>query len=116
MSEPTTNELGNSITPAPSDNTTLTAVLGELAAAGYAAQFDAEPGGTVRCVDCDATVPASDLVVEHGRRLEGASDPSDMLWVVAARCVACDARGTLVLTYGPEASATDADVVTALDV
>jgi hypothetical protein len=36
--------------------------------------------------------------------LEGASDPDDMMTVIAARCPHCGVAGTLVLGYGPNAS------------
>jgi hypothetical protein len=47
-------------------------------------------------------------------RVEGASDPDDMAAVVAVTCPRCSARATLVVKYGPEASAADADVLLAL--
>jgi hypothetical protein len=39
--------------------------------------------------------------------LEGASDPDDELAIAAIRCPQCQASGTLVLNYGPSASAAD---------
>ncbi|MCU1393189.1 MAG: hypothetical protein JWM34_1617 [Ilumatobacteraceae bacterium] len=48
------------------------------------------------------------------RRLEGASDPSDAMAVVALTCPACNSRGTAVLAYGPAASKEDSDVLVAL--
>jgi hypothetical protein len=44
------------------------------------------------------------------RRLVGASDPDDMLSVIAVSCPRCQARGTLVLGFGPNASGTEAAV------
>ena len=41
------------------------------------------------------------------RRLEGASDPDDMLAVVAVECANCGLRGSLVLNYGPTATEDD---------
>jgi hypothetical protein len=58
--------------------------------------------------------PASAIVVHELRRLEGASDPADMLAVAAIACPACGTRGTLVLTYGPEATAGDDAVLSHL--
>ncbi len=49
------------------------------------------------------------------RRTEGASDPADMLAVVALCCPACDTRGTAVLNYGPEATVDDAEVLVGLE-
>jgi hypothetical protein len=48
------------------------------------------------------------------RRLEGASDPADMLAVVALECGVCNASGTMVLGYGPAAADADSDVLRAL--
>jgi hypothetical protein len=48
------------------------------------------------------------------RRMEGASDPADMMAVVALECGVCGASGTMVLGYGPTASDVDSDVLRAL--
>ena len=48
------------------------------------------------------------------RRLEGASDPDDMMAVVALECGVCGAAGTMVLGYGPSATAADSDVLRSL--
>jgi hypothetical protein len=45
------------------------------------------------------------------RRLEGASDPADMVAIVALTCPNCGARGTVVLGFGPAGSPDDADVL-----
>ena len=47
-------------------------------------------------------------------RLEGASDPDDMAAVVALTCPNCQAKVVLVLKYGPDATAEEADVLLAL--
>ena len=44
------------------------------------------------------------------RRLEGASDPDDMISVVAVTCPRCGTGGTLVLKYGPTAPENEAAV------
>ena len=46
--------------------------------------------------------------------MEGASDPADMITVVATSCPVCGADGTMVLGYGPAASDLDAAVSRAL--
>jgi hypothetical protein len=89
-------------------------VLQELEAQGYRAQFSARPDAALRCSVCHVVSPASTFAGAAIRRLEGASDPADMLAVAALTCPNCGARGTAVLTYGPEASAEDADVLVAL--
>lgn len=48
------------------------------------------------------------------RRLEGASDPDDMMAVAAVTCPVCRIDGVLVLSYGPAASAEHADVLLGL--
>lgn len=98
----------------PSDNTTLTSVLAGLDAEGYTGHFTAERGARLRCDRCGAISDATTFVVEAIRRLEGASDPDEMMSVVIARCPACGESGTAVLGYGPAASEEDADVSTAL--
>lgn len=92
----------------------LSDVLGELADEGWDGQMAPVEGGTVRCLTCREELdPGS---VEQGplRRLEGVSDPADMLLVVGLRCPSCGTRGVLVANYGPEAPPGDADVVAAL--
>jgi hypothetical protein len=99
---------------APSDNTTVGAVLAGLAEDGFTVELWARPGGQVRCGACGATSPASDFVIGPERRLEGASDPDDMQLVVGATCPACGRKGALSLHYGPTAGEDDADVLVAL--
>lgn len=103
-------------TGVPSDNTTLTAVLDEIAADGYTSSFVVQPGGALMCTTCRDDVAAERIEPLLTRRLEGASDPSDELWVVAAVCPNCGAHGSVVLGFGPEASEDDALVVAQLDV
>lgn len=99
----------------PSDNTTLTAVIDEFRDAGFAADFEPLPGARICCHECGVEVRAAKFSYERLRRLEGASDPDDMLAVLATRCPGCCAKGTLVLGYGPMASSDDADVATAVN-
>ena len=99
---------------APSDGTTLAAILAALERDGFVGQFGAIDGGGVMCFACHRPTPAGNVEVECFRRLEGASDPDDMLFVAGVRCTRCGQRGTLVLGFGPEASQQDVDVMTAL--
>jgi hypothetical protein len=55
------------------------------------------------------------VTLERLHRLEGASDPADMLAIVGLRCPNCKTLGTVVLNYGPESPLEDADVLLALD-
>ena len=97
------------------DASTLTDVLAQLEAKGFGGQLVARDGGVVECAQCNAKTPVADFDECELRRLEGASDPADMLAVVAATCPACGAKGTLVLNFGPEASSADAEVLQGLD-
>jgi hypothetical protein len=106
---------GSQVAGAPSDNTSVTAVLERLAEDGFGTDF--RPGGhpaALRCDQCGRESAVGDFtdLVEH--RLEGASDPDDMVIVVAARCPECGARGKVVLGYGPASSDVDSDLVAAL--
>ena len=99
---------------APSDGDSLTDVLERFADHGYADEVRAVAGGSLRWRACGHTVDASSVRVEEECRLEGASDPSDMMLVAAARCPVCGVGGAAVLRYGADAGEEDADVVAAL--
>jgi hypothetical protein len=101
--------------PGEGEDETLLHVLRELEALGFTGQFMPRVGGQVECLTCHRLSPADDTVFRHLRRLEGASDPADMLAVVGLACPHCDALGTAVLGYGPEASALDAEVLELLE-
>lgn len=105
----------------PSDNTTVQAVLAAYEDAGYVGQFSNEPigsagatGAALRCSVCGSVVAAAQVTMHSMRRMEGASDPADMLAVVALTCPVCGAKGTAVLSYGSMASAEDSDLLLAL--
>jgi hypothetical protein len=101
------------ITPSPSDNTTLTAVLSDYAAAGFDGQFSVTDDGDdgVRCTTCGTISDPSIIELLSLRRLEGASDPADMSAVLALVCPACHQHGTLVVMFGPESSAVEAELL-----
>ncbi|CAN5754022.1 hypothetical protein BH10ACT1_BH10ACT1_13620 [soil metagenome] len=100
---------------APSDNTTLVDVLAELKADGYEADLRAIGDlGEVRCGACGQASSADTLTDLVERRLEGASDPDDMVLAIGARCPACGERGVMTLGYGPAASEADAAAVALL--
>jgi len=94
---------------------TILDVLNDLEARGYTSQFRPLPKRRVQCVVCGLDSPADETVLRELRRLEGASDPADMLAVVGLACPHCGARGTAVLGYGPEADPLDADVLSSLE-
>jgi hypothetical protein len=93
---------------------TLLDVLARFTRAGWSSQFAARAGGSIECESCHHVVDAGDAPVLELRRLEGASDPDDMLAVVAVECPNCGLRGSLVLNYGPTATEEDAAVLLGL--
>ena len=78
-------------------------------------EFASRPDGFVMCFSCHQLSPAREVHVHEMRRTEGASDPADTLAVVGMTCPRCDARGTLVVNYGPEITLDDAVVLRALE-
>jgi hypothetical protein len=98
----------------PSDPSLL-GVLGALEDDGYVDQFVPRARGVVRCTAGDHEFSASSAVVDQNRRLEGVSDPADMVIVLSLHCPICDRAGTLVLHYGPEASAEESDALDAFE-
>jgi hypothetical protein len=100
---------------------TLLEVLAEIARDGFTGQFMArEPdpstqAGRIECASCHEQFSADAAEVSELRRLEGASDPDEMLAVVALTCPNCSARGALVLNYGPVATVEDAAALLGLD-
>ncbi|MEZ5410096.1 MAG: hypothetical protein R2761_18850 [Acidimicrobiales bacterium] len=100
---------------APGDNTTMLEVLHDYEEAGYAGQFSVVDDGLVLCYTCRSRTEPESLAVTSMRRLEGASDPSDMLMVAAITCPICATGGVLIMNYGPEASAEQAQVQAALN-
>jgi DNA-directed RNA polymerase subunit RPC12/RpoP len=93
---------------------TLAGVLGELEQQGFTKQFAAQPAGRIRCIECGQEFAPDNTTVETVWRLEGASDPDDMLAVLPVTCPNCGARGTLVLGFGPEAPIEDSEILAAL--
>jgi len=97
------------------DATTLLDAIHGLEAFGYHGQFIARSGGRIECVACKRESAAEAMRCDLIYRLEGASDPSDMLAVGALRCPRCGSHGTLVLNYGPEADKNDDDALRRLE-
>jgi hypothetical protein len=93
--------------------------LGDVLAAaqeeGYTANFSSELGpkgtGLIRCDACGKVNSAAAFRRHWSRRLEGVSDPADMMHVSALRCPNCGAGGVFVSSYGPTASAEEAAVL-----
>ena len=93
----------------------LLEVLAELRAEGFTYEFHSRPGGIVECGQCHAPHRADTLELLRFERLEGDSDPSEMLAVCAVSCPSCGIRGSLVLTFGPESTREDDEVLELLD-
>jgi len=100
--------------PSPKHSVDAT-TLGESAALfdeeGFTSQFAAAEDGQVLCFTCHKRTPAIEMDFGALRRSEGVSDPSDMVAIVAVTCGQCQAKGTLVLKYGAEATPEEADVL-----
>ena len=95
----------------PTDSSTLAELLATFEVEGYRGQMAARPAGYVLCMACHQESSAEEMQVDGLERVEGASDPADMLAVVALICPVCNTHGTLVLGYGPEAEEDDAEVL-----
>lgn len=98
----------------PTDASTLGELLAAFEAEGYRGQMAARPSGFVLCTGCHQESPAGEMQVDGLERVEGPSDPADMLAVVALVCPICKTHGTLVVGYGPEAGPDDAEVLSGL--
>jgi predicted small lipoprotein YifL len=95
--------------PVPSDNTTLTAVLAAYQDDGYCEELTVDGEGRLACATCGNRTAPEDIELHSLRRLEGASDPDDMVAVLAVACTSCGAKGTLVLPFGPHASEVESE-------
>jgi hypothetical protein len=100
---------------APSDNTTLLEVLAELADDGFVENLTVTPSGQIRCPRCDHLDDPADMSMVAIRRLEGASDPDDMVAALALVCRNCGAKGTVVVKYGPGSTEEEQAVLDAVE-
>jgi ribosomal protein S27AE len=96
--------------------TPLADVLAMAAQEGFELEFGVADGDApddrLRCPNCETDSAAADFDREWSHRLEGASDPADMLHVSALRCPRCGSPGVFVSAFGPAASAREAAVLT----
>ena len=90
--------------------TTLVEILNAYAGEGFDADAYAADGGRLLCGTCQSMVSPDHIALHSIRRLEGQSDPSDMVGVVAVICPVCAARATAVLKFGPEASPDEIEI------
>jgi hypothetical protein len=103
----------NDSVPDPGD-VPLVDVLEAYAQGGFDSSFVVTDDSRLECVECGTVSDPADVSMGSLRRLEGASDPDDMVAVVALTCPACGAHGTAVLGFGPMATLQDSDVLKAL--
>ena len=97
--------------PEPTDGTTLTEVLTGYSEAGFTSSFSVTADSRVLCETCETISAPEAVAIQSLRRLEGASDPDDMMAVAALSCPSCSSQGTLILGYGASATAEDSDVL-----
>ena len=97
------------------EDQTILDVLTDLEAKGFVGQFVPRAGAEVDCLQCHQRWPADKTALRELQRLEGASDPADMVAVVGLQCPRCGHLGTAALSYGPEASAIDIEVLSRLE-
>ena len=90
-------------------------VLEEFADAGWTVDHLVRSSGEIECGRCNEVVSADRWLIGAQHRIEGASDPDDMQLAVGLACPQCEARGAIVIGYGPMASENDSDVMLRLD-
>jgi hypothetical protein len=98
----------------PPDDTSLHDVLARLEREGFVGQFRPGPAARIHCFSCGRDFAADQVSADSVSRLEGQSDPADMMIVIPLQCPHCEVRGTLVASYGPESTVEEVEVVTAL--
>jgi len=102
----------------PTGASQLIDVLQLAEANGFAAEFevaaDASGHEGLWCPRCEVESSASSFERAWSLRLEGASDPADMLHVSALTCPNCGTGGVFVTPFGPAASERQASVLRAL--
>lgn len=92
--------------------TTLAELLHRAEREGVDGEFErVGDEGRLRCSHCGQVVAASGVDRIWSRRLEGASDPDDMLHVSALRCPECGGAGVFVAHFGPAADPGEARVL-----
>jgi len=89
----------------------MTEVVARYEKRGFTGQFSSRPDGMVHCHACGAEEPAEQVPMKALHRFEGASDPSDEAALAALECPNCGGWGTLVLSYGPEGTLEDQEVL-----
>jgi hypothetical protein len=96
--------------PLPPNPATLLEVVEAAKQRGLRAEFTVAADALVHCSACGHDASPDTLSREWMHRLEGTSDPDELLTVSAVTCPACGAKGLLVLPFGPAADAREGDV------
>jgi len=91
-----------------------TAAADEIENGGGHGQFRAVADARIQCLTCRAIFDADSVSAEVLERLEGPTDPADEMLVVPLACPNCGTAGSLGLSYGPQASIEESDVLRAL--
>jgi hypothetical protein len=113
--QPTSTDLVNqSADDLTSADATITDVLEGYSQGGFSSSFIVTDEAALECVECAKVSTADKVKMSSLRRLEGESDPADMVAVVALTCPSCGAQGTAVLGFGPMATEQDAYVIQGL--
>lgn len=90
---------------------TILEVLRDFETRGYEGQFATREGGAIKCFTCGARNEPDHVKMDSLRRVEGVSDPADMVLIGALRCPACGVRGTATFKYGPGAPPGDGEAM-----
>ncbi len=113
--KPTTTDFDHaSLDDITSADATITDVLDGYAQGGFSSSFIVTDEAALECVECGKKSTPDKVKMSSLRRLEGESDPADMVAVVAVTCPACGARGTAVLGFGPMSTEQDSYVIQGL--
>lgn len=105
----------------PTGASELGAIIAAAEEQGFASEFevpdeddDVAAPDAVRCLSCDESAPAAEFVRAWSSRLEGASNPADMVHVSALTCPRCGAGGVFITPFGSTASIRQTAVLHAL--
>jgi hypothetical protein len=88
----------------------MAAVIERLTKAGYTESFKGEKGG-VRAVCSGHLHAPEELVVESIERFEGASDPDEMVIILALSSQVDSCHGTYTVPFGRYMSKLDGDLI-----
>jgi hypothetical protein len=83
----------------PCESRTLSGVLDDLQARGFAEHFRVVDGGRLRAIGAGTTFAPSQVSIPECHRFEGVSDPDDMS-ILCAIETRTGVRGTLVDAFG----------------